>query len=198
MEQEIISLLTQRIADLSQQVGDVKTAVEENGRVWGVPTPAFYATFGVVASLLPAWLLDRARSQRERKAVRGAILAEISAIATTIRQRGYVSFLKRAMREPGRMARIKVPDDYFMVYRGNLDKIGLLPRHEASRILSFYHDVQSVIQDVTEGGVLYEGGASTVAFLEAIDLLQSALNTADEFGVVQRHQTGSHGSEHAA
>lgn len=72
----------------------------------------------------------------------------------------------------------RIPQHYCRVYVANLGKLGYLSPEDAQLVVSFYQYVDSVVQDVIEGGVIYEGTDDPEAFIEAANVLQFALDAA--------------------
>lgn len=132
------------------------------------------------------WFL---KASKERSTIGLAISAEISALCEIAEARGYLTALREKadllrLKEPedeSPMAMcIKVPEHYCQVYTNNLDTIGKLDADEAELVVRFYQFIDSVVQDVTEGGLLAQGVAAPEIFDEAIKIFEKALSTADQ------------------
>ncbi|MER2099478.1 MAG: hypothetical protein ABS977_21440 [Pseudomonas qingdaonensis] len=140
--------------------------------------PALVAAFG--------WLWQR---WQERASVRVAIIAEVMALSQIAEQRNYQAGLfemanaLRAIPEeqrPPASLQVRVPEHYCRVYLANLEKLGYLPPDDAQLVVSFYQYIDSVVQDVTPGGLLHEGTSDPEAFAEAANVLQFAMDAAQK------------------
>lgn len=145
---------------------------------------------GLSAAFGPAFMQWRAASN-EQKAVRAALLAEVTALASVIRGRDYRGVISKSHLELCRSAlgngfgkgfatcEIPVPELYNLIYRQNIMHLGYLSPQEAADIVHFYQLIQAVVVDVSPGGALCEGTDDDEAFRQAIGLLDSALDIAD-------------------
>ena len=79
----------------------------------------------------------------------------------------------------------RIPEHYCRVYVANLGKLGHLSPEDAQLVVSFYQYVDSVVQDVTKGGIIYEGTNDPEAFTEAANVLKFALDAAQQ--LADRH-----------
>ncbi len=154
-------------------------------------------SFGDLVVILPAstaavgWLWQR---WQERRSVRVAIVAEVLALKKIAEMRGYLEGLNDAVnsleslpenQRPVIPGGISVADHYCRVYVANLSKLGYLERQDALLVVTFYQYVDSVVRDVTEGGILHAGSNDPQAFREAAGILKAALDTAQT--LAQRH-----------
>lgn len=85
---------------------------------------------------------------------------------------------------------VRIPQHYCRVYIANLGKLGYLSPKDAQLVVTFYQYVDSVVQDVTEGGIIYEGTNDPKAFTEAADALKFALDAAQQ--LADRHAKKQH------
>lgn len=143
---------------------------------------------GAVAAGGPIWIAYR-QTKNERESVRSALLSEVAALVEIVELRGYLPDLRKyqghlkalnkeqlaELNPDDFTAAIPVPNDYNMVYRANLTRLGGLSPAEAKQLVRFYQLTDSVRVDVSEGGVLHGGCTNHVAFGEAADLLEAAL-----------------------
>lgn|GEM_PF-2621418 len=143
------------------------------GALLGVIVAGF---INLTSQVLVGWLKRRS----EAKTLRIALLSEIYGIVSIIEVRGYIAGLNAA---PQKMHKagvdtwsfgVKMAENYCPVYHANAFNIGLLKPSEASHIVGFHQIILSVIQDVTPGGVLYDGGTAD-QFGEAAALLEHAV-----------------------
>ncbi|KGE77407.1 hypothetical protein [Halomonas salina] len=181
MDEEMASQLMTQMAEIQASVDGPSTGWFTVGA----------AVIGFMAAMLSTVLVEYLKRRHETRILRASLMAEISAMAEIIRSRRYI----QALQDGAEMRRfrlgVNVPDDYFIVYKSNTARLGLLSAHEAKRIVRLYHLVESVVQDVTPGGVLHKGGvvhdvAATgggevqEAFKQDVKFLEDALQLADE------------------
>jgi hypothetical protein len=86
---------------------------------------------------------------------------------------------------PEASLQVRIPEHYCRVYVANLGKLGYLSPEDAQLVVSFYQYVDSVVQDVTKGGTIYEGTNDPEAFTDAANILQFALDVAQQ--LAERH-----------
>ena len=124
---------------------------------------------------------------QERTSVRVAIVAEVLALRKIAVERSYHAGLVEmgnkllAIPEDERSEaslQVRIPQHYCRVYVANLGKLGYLSPEDAQLVVSFYQYVDSVVQYVIEGGIIYEGTDDPEAFTEAANVLQFALDAA--------------------
>jgi len=154
-----------------------------------------FGDMGVVFSAGAAaigWLWQR---WREQKSIRVAIVAEVIALRKIAELRGYLSGLNNAVsmleslpenERPKLPGGIAVADHYCRVYVANLSKLGYLSGKDALLVVTFYQYIDSVVRDVTDGGILHAGCNNPEAFREAASILKTALDLAKV--LEQRHQ----------
>lgn len=143
---------------------------------------------GLTAAAGPA-LMHVLQGRKERLAVRAALIAEVTALASIIRARRYCEDLQETIQQlkQGHTVeyfKVPIPEDYNLIYRQNADKLGCLPADEAAEVVRFYKLVMAVIADMSPGGALYEGEAGAVNYAENLGLLRAALSLAD--GLAER------------
>lgn len=131
---------------------------------------------------------------QERTSVRVAIVAEVLALRKIAVERDYLSSLVELQTQllaipeherPEASLQVRIPEHYCRVYVANLGKLGYLSPEDAQLVVSFYQYVDSVVQDVTKGGILYEGTNDPEAFAEAAAILKFALDVAQQ--LADRH-----------
>ncbi len=119
--------------------------------------------------------------------MRVAIVAEVLALRKIAVERDYHAGLVEmghqllVMPEDERSKaslQVRISQHYCRVYVANLGKLGYLSPEDAQLVVSFYQFVDSVVQDVIEGGIIYEGTNSPEAFKETANVLQFALDAA--------------------
>ncbi|HBO4442103.1 hypothetical protein OPY27_03125 [Pseudomonas aeruginosa] len=154
-------------------------------------TTVLVGLIGAAAGAGPTLYLHLSGVRRERQAVRAAILAEIRALVDLIERRGYLSHVRTeyqtlslslAMVTPFTQQevaeaslRVLVPPDYNLIYRENATRLGCLEPGEAAQVVKFYQLIQSVIADVTPGGLLYEGTREARQISETLAIFEEAM-----------------------
>lgn len=147
--------------------------------------------FVTIAVATGGWFWQR---WQERTSVRVAIVAEVLALKKIAEERRYLSVLKeiaealRALPDEGRQVatlQVRIPEHYCRVYVANVGKLGHLRPEDAQLVVSFYQYVDSVVQDVTEGGHIYQGTNDPETFTEAATVLELALDAAQK--LADRH-----------
>ena len=142
---------------------------------------------GVAAAGGPIWIAYR-QTKNERSSVRSAFLAEVAALIEIVEIRGYLrdlrsceAYLKSCSREhldqlnPTDFSfSVPISNEYNMVYRANLTRLGGLSSTEAKQLVRFYQLTDSVIADITDGGALCTGTLEPDAFGKAADLIERA------------------------
>jgi len=148
----------------------------------------------VTLPLITAIVLWFLKAAKERSTIGLAIFAEINAICEIAEERAYLKGLKEQAEElrgrgegddTAQSVQVKIPDHYCRVYLNNLDAIGKLDADEAELVVRFYQFIDSVVQDITEGGVLTEGVTNVESFDEAITIFEKALKAADQLREVR-------------
>lgn len=181
MEQEVATQLLAQMAEL-------QTAFEKSSSLWSdLGPPIITGIVGFFAALIPSVLLERRREKRQARTLRASLIAEISGMAEIIRDRGYIEALREGAEGRINTMSVNVPGDYFIIYKSNTASLGLLEPEEASRIVHLYHLIESVVQDVIPGGILYAGVGGQHGFQQDVDFLERALVLADE--LISGHKT---------
>lgn len=173
---------------LLTQMAEVKAAVEQSSSLWSdLGPPAITGIVGFFAAFIPSVWLERRREKQQARTLRASLIAEISGMAEIIRARGYIEALREGVEGRRKTMSVNVPGDYFVIYKSNTARLGLLEPEEASRIVHLYHLIESVVQDVIPGGILYAGVGGQHGFQQDVDFLERALVLADE--LISGHTT---------
>ncbi|WP_339906351.1 hypothetical protein [Pseudomonas guineae] len=149
------------------------------------------ALLGVAATAVMSMLGHLLKERRERSATRQAFLAEVSSMAEIARVRRYVEDLRSSARElvvanqdgvqEGQAFEVPIDvNGYRPVWNAYLTKLGCLTAHETGQIVRFYQLLDSVIRDVTAGGILFRGTTDAKDFEDTATVLESALQIADD------------------
>lgn len=152
------------------------------------------AITGTTAAIGPV-IMGAWTRRNEKKSVRAAILAEVSALAEIVRDRDYIGTLEKMERDlslrrqcapfaedsvEGYSLQVVVPPDYNLMYRANSEKLGALKPLEATRVVYFYQLIQSVAVDMGPGGAAHDGTNDPAVFRESRLMLEKALLIADQ------------------
>lgn len=140
------------------------------------------AFVGSVSSFIPNLILDTYKRRRESELLEAALVAEVEALLDIVESRNYeksfqdiISHLSTQSPETTYSLSIRVPDHYSRIYQGNALRLGIVCSNVAVNIIKFHQLVDSVIQDVTSGGVL-STGARLHSYKETYEILQRALS----------------------
>ncbi|MGE6661337.1 hypothetical protein ACQKEK_11420 [Pseudomonas sp. NPDC077408] len=144
------------------------------------------AIAAVIGSITTGWL----ERWHQKRAITAALFAEVAALSIMIRTRRYREDLEKAAEEvksgEAISLAVPVPAHYCRIYTANLGSIGLLNPKQASELVHSYQLVDSVVQDVTPGGILASGSSDPTDFLDARDLLDRALSIGDSLATRSR------------
>ncbi|WP_313209645.1 hypothetical protein [Stutzerimonas nitrititolerans] len=152
----------------------------ELGAALGGAATILAAIAAAVGSITSGWLSRR----HQKRAIRAALLAEVAALSSIIRRRKYREDLEEAAEHVRRTGdkyylTVPVPPHYCRIYAANVTSVGLLQPALAQKLVVFYQLVDSVVQDVSPGGVLASGSDDPADFIDAKELLDEALAVAD-------------------
>lgn len=145
------------------------------------------ALVGGIATFVPSFLLERQRRKDERLTVTNALLAEVRSILSIVEQRQYL----KNIREKEALLREKSPEEtikfsiriakhYSRVYQSHVDRLGTLDSAFATKIIQFHQLLDSVVQDVSPGGVIAEDEGNHQAFSQLVEITEKAINLGEE------------------
>ena len=140
----------------------------------------FGALVGAIASFIPNLIVESHRRRKEACLVEASLIAEMTALVEVAQERNYLSSLEQVISHLETMPagseltfRANIPAHYSRVYQANSHRIGIIEQTKATDIIRFHQLVDSVVQDVSEGGVL-SGGGVIDAFKENHQILSRA------------------------
>lgn len=148
-----------------------------------------FSFIGLAVTPITAALAWYSKSRQERTSVRIALVAEVTALRDIAEQRGYRQELLETARHLSGLPeaertvipyRVSVPDHYCRVYVAHVSKLGMLKGQDAKLVVTFYQYADSVVTDVTKGGVLYEGSDDPKPFEENAQILTLAIEAAND------------------
>ncbi len=115
---------------------------------------------GAIVSILPAYVIERAKRNAEAKAVTRAIVTEIRVSLFLAEKRRYVEHIEEVLvaLRSGKLSsstfQVIVPEDYCPIFKANLQRIGLLPTAIRDDVVTFYQLLEAAICDVRPGGLI--------------------------------------------
>lgn len=174
------------------------------GTDWTTVFVAFISgSFAFLGASIPVFLHFYGL-RRERKSVRAALLAEISALAQLIQLQGYEQEIWNELEQAKQrwaaqthpdddvaplVYVVPVPETYNLIYRENVSRLGSLSPNDAAQVVMFYQVVQSVVVDVSEKGYLGSGTYNAVQVESTIKMLGQAVRIAEALTARRRWWT---------
>jgi hypothetical protein len=185
--------------DLTQYIQTLKQLKEltVSSNPW---IPVWSAIAGGLIASIPNAIGAILRGRSTRNSVEAALLTEIANIALLIRKRNYLNQLREIRNNlievnnqissnhndsetppshAGKTFTVTVSEDYYKIYKANLDKIGLIKKNKAIKIVNFYSLIESIMLDAKPTGSLGSMGY-VEHYDEVIMFLEDALKLADE------------------
>jgi len=127
----------------------------EDTLLWLIPVASALigALAGGAASFWAQRSLSIRRDKDQRRALAAALAAELSSIHALIEFRAYRESLDLTIDDMTREGRpiswgFRARKEYFPVFKGNIDKIGLLPAELAQRVTSLYAAMNALLEDI--------------------------------------------------
>jgi hypothetical protein len=122
------------------------------------------------------------QNRRERRSLGYALAGEIQAIVDVVERKKYREVVDQCIetvmktKQPHSI-RIRMKQNYFVVYEANAAKIGLLPRNTARRVARFYTYLKAIIEDVTDEDYVVQSDTEALQRLRALRELLDSLVT---------------------
>lgn len=104
------------------------------------------AILGALAAGVWSMVMESRRRKGKRISLANAFYGEISALLSKVGHRGYIEKLRLGAKE-NQFVLIDARQDYFVVYRKNCERIGLLPPALTAEIVKFYIFAKAFIED---------------------------------------------------
>ena len=175
-----------------QEIAQASTIATETCTAAGDWIPAIAAVLGALvgalAAFIPNIIVEKHRRKSEADLVEASLIAEMTALTEVAKERRYMSLLEEVIAQlqqqpAGTTVQFatNVPPHYSRVYQANAHRIGLIDKDKATDIIRFHQFIDAVVQDVTEGGVLYSGG-HLQAFMENHQILSRAFAISAKYG----------------
>ena len=144
------------------------------------------AVVGAIASIVPGRMLENYREKVFARRVQSSLISEVSALLKIVQCRGYLGHLRESIEslksmpvETKEQFIVEISDHYSRIYQENAKHIGCISDDMASKIVTFYQLVDSVVQDVRAGGVLNQG-ADLATFEEVYGILSTIIELGNE------------------
>lgn len=173
---------TKQLLEAAEIIRIIKSLFEQPTNEWLPVIAAIGGAFiGGISAFFPSYLIELKKRKVERTNVRGALLAEVSALVTIIEIRRYIENLQQVAehlhQNPGATLRfcVKIPDHYSRVYQAHIERIGALEPTLAAKIIQFHQLIDSIVQDIAPGGLIAEEGGTEEAFLQLIEIANQAM-----------------------
>jgi hypothetical protein len=178
---------TQQLLEAAQTIKVITSLFADKPNEWLPVIAAVGGAFvGGISTFFPTYILEARKHRNEKLAVTTALLSEISALLVIIEHRNYVDGFKEAAAylrvNPGNTQNftVKVPAHYSRIYQTYLDRIGLVDPKLATKIIEFHQLVDSIVQDITPGGVIHDKGGDLEAYEELIKISECAISIGKE------------------
>lgn len=178
---------TQQLLEAVQMIEVLKSLFVEEKNEWLPVIAAIGGAFiGGISTFFPAFILEARKSRKESQSITTALLSEISALLVIIEHRKYLKSLQDVVdylaEHPSETYSfsVRVPEHYSRIYQTHAERIGLVKPSLASKIIEFHQLLDSVVQDVSLGGLIPEKGGTTETYEELIVILESAISIGKE------------------
>lgn len=139
------------------------------------------AFVGGISAFFPNYLIELKKRRDVRTSVKGALLAEVSALVTIVETRRYIEGMKGVAahlhENPGATSRFRVniPEHYSRVYQAHIDRIGVLEPALAVKLIQFHQLIDAIVQDIAPGGLVAEEGGTEEAFVQLVEIANQAM-----------------------
>lgn len=140
------------------------------------------ALFSAFISFIVQYFFKYRDYKTKNESLNKAIFAEIAALISISETRNFISYFNDAIKrlennpELPVSLTVEIQDDYCLVYKNNIQRIGEIPVAKITDIVRFYSLVASFVQDIKPGGILNNGNNSGIAaFKESLAILEEAL-----------------------
>jgi len=90
------------------------------------------------------------------------------------------AFLSGQLTAPFRFE-VSVPPHYSRVYQAHIEKLGALHVEHASDLIEFHQLLDSIVQDVSPGGLVAKEGGGREAFEQLLELFDAAIKAGERF-----------------
>lgn len=147
---------------------------------------ALSAIGGALAAYFPNYWLLKENTKQQRKSTTFQIYAELKATLEVERHRKYISSIRSVVRQfdEGKITsfnyKVEVPDERFIIYKSNLNNLGLLPSNLQAKIVLIYQLLEALVQDIKPGGMLNAEFVGREPFDEVLNLLKRAKTLCNE------------------
>ena len=177
---------TKTVLNVIEILKELKTLVSDSNPYLPVYSAIGGAFVGAVSTFIPSIIIDYFKAKRERKSLTFALYAEVSATIKLIEFRQYIENVQDIIEKlktgsiPSDTYQIIVPDDYCLVYKSNITKIGALAPELQIPIVQFYQLLEGVIQDVKPGGLLNSSPQGLESFTSVLMVSKQMIQHGNE------------------
>ena len=172
---------TKSILDVLEIVTELKALITDQNPYLPVYSALGGAFIGAVSTFIPTTIIEYFKTRKEKKSLTLAIYSEISAILEIISFREYIKNIKIIIQKFENKSIsdatfiIIIPDDYAIVFKNNISKIGIINPLLQIDIVTFYQLFEAVIQDVKPEGMLNNSPKGIDTFKELLSITEQMI-----------------------
>jgi hypothetical protein len=176
---------TEQLLEAAKTISIISSLFQDKPNEWLPVVAAVGGAFvGGIFGVIPTFLSDKRKERRDRRSLTCALLSEIESIVEIIERRKYVEAIEAAIDDlkGGRAKLVKltftISPDYARIYNSCHDRIGVLDRDVATRVIKFHHLIESIILDVSANSHAAINGGGLEIYEELNQIFSEALNVA--------------------
>lgn len=115
--------------------------------------PLLGVVIGISGSLISTYFIEWRRTKKEAKHLAQSFLGELKALRKITEERDYLNGIRLAIEHiektgKGYLFQVKVRKDYFLVYKENIQRIGMLDEPLPECLATFYTQSNSILEDL--------------------------------------------------
>ena len=178
---------TEQLLQAAKTISILNSMFQDKPSEWLPVIAAVGGAFvGGVFGVMPTILSDRRKELRERRSLTCALLSEIESIVEIIKRRKYVEAVNEAVNDlknnRSKLVQLTftVSPNYARIYNSCHDRIGLLDRGFATKVIKFHHLIESIMLDVSIESDAVINGAGLELYEGLSEMFFEALNIAKE------------------
>jgi hypothetical protein len=141
------------------------------------------AAVGAIATFFPTYWIESLKEKKEARITTESIVTEIEVSLFLLEKRRYLESVKylldriKSEKIKGSTFRVVVPDEFCIIYKRNIEKIGLLPASIRKDVVTFHQLIEAAVCDVRPGGLMAENECGEEEFQELYDIMLEIQNT---------------------
>ena len=172
---------TKSILDVLEILTELKALITDQNPYLPVYSALGGAFIGAVSTFIPTTIIEYFKTRKEKKSLTLAIYSEISAILEIISFREYIKNIKTIIQKFENKSIsdatfiIIIPDDYAIVFKNNISKIGIINPLLQIDIVTFYQLFEAAIQDVKPEGMLNNSPKGIDTFKELLSITEQMI-----------------------